>query len=108
MRHQAHNPQTVVIDGSWYIFHIGGGNARAAPRDCNETLNSTMLRHGTAAQFCPAAKGFAAHAASCISNAACNSSTHCDCGSGGVLEQGDCGDGDRAPGFDKTMLTKVK
>jgi hypothetical protein len=36
----AHNPQAIVVNGSWYIFHIGSGASTRAPQDCNETANA--------------------------------------------------------------------
>ena len=38
---EAHNPQAIVINSSWYIFHIGMGDKSGAPKDCNETTSST-------------------------------------------------------------------
>ena len=37
---EAHNPQAMVINGSWYIFHIGTGDKSGAPKDCNETARA--------------------------------------------------------------------
>ena len=34
---EAHNPQAIVLDGSWYIFHIGSGASTGTPSDCNKT-----------------------------------------------------------------------
>jgi hypothetical protein len=95
--HQAHNPQAIVVNGSWYVFHIGSGNSRSEVKSCNETL--PPARTGTAvatapldsplAGQCPAAPpGFGRSDASCISKAPC-ASAHCNCGSDS-LALGDC------------------
>lgn len=34
--HQAHNPQAIIFNESWYIFHIGSGNSMNKLHDCNE------------------------------------------------------------------------
>lgn len=35
--HQAHNPQVVFADGSYFLFHIGTGCNGGRPKSCNET-----------------------------------------------------------------------
>ena len=38
IRAEAHNPQAIVVNGSWYIFHIGTGVSSTPPTNCNETV----------------------------------------------------------------------
>jgi hypothetical protein len=38
---EAHNPQAIVVNGSWYLFHIGEGDSGGTPKDCNETTATT-------------------------------------------------------------------
>eukprot|EP00040_Diaphanoeca_grandis_P031060 m.185024 g.185024 ORF g.185024 m.185024 type:complete len:459 (-) comp32214_c9_seq1:62-1438(-) len=37
--HEAHNPQVIVINGSWYIFHIGSANSKAPTKDCHNNVS---------------------------------------------------------------------
>jgi hypothetical protein len=37
---EAHNPQTIVANGSWYIFHIGTANSSLVPEDCDGTVKN--------------------------------------------------------------------
>lgn len=39
--HEAHNPQAIELNGTWYIFHIGTGDSAAPVVDCNETVAHT-------------------------------------------------------------------
>ena len=34
---ESHNPQAIVWNGSWYIFHIGTGDSHRTPQNCNKT-----------------------------------------------------------------------
>lgn len=37
VKHEAHNPQALSVNGSIYIFHIGGGDSTNTIQDCNES-----------------------------------------------------------------------
>ena len=47
---EAHNPQAIVVNGSWYLFHIGKGDSGGTPKDCNETTtaNAAATANATA------------------------------------------------------------
>jgi hypothetical protein len=46
---EGHNPQAIVVNGSWYIFHIGTGTTARPPHDCSELLGLEGAKEGSAA-----------------------------------------------------------
>ena len=39
IKHESHNPQAILINDTWYIFHIGTGASTSAVKDCNESFS---------------------------------------------------------------------
>eukprot|EP00937_MAST-01D_sp_MAST-1D-sp2_P006230 g6230.t1 len=71
---EAHNPQAIAINGSWYIFHIGTGDKPGAPKDCNETASAPAA--GAAVDTSPSAAAAAAIAAGAGAGAGGGSTLH--------------------------------
>jgi hypothetical protein len=61
--HEAHNPQAIVFNGSWYIFHIGTANSAEPLKNCDNFAPSSLpLLDG-----CPVAPtGFQVFPAHCV------------------------------------------
>jgi hypothetical protein len=89
--HEAHNPETIEINGTLYIFHIGTANSAAPATACNST---TAHRQLVASPGCPAAPaGYTAFPSHCVGPVPGRS----DCtasGDGWQIGGGDCGSDD--------------
>jgi hypothetical protein len=46
LAHEAHNPQTIIFNGSWYIFHIGTANSPKPALPCDNSYANTMNTDG--------------------------------------------------------------
>lgn len=46
IKHEAHNPQAIEFEGSFYIFHIGSGASTAPLVDCSNSVNASALAAG--------------------------------------------------------------
>lgn len=40
IQHEAHNPQAIEFDGSFYVFHIGSGASKAPVADCSNSVTA--------------------------------------------------------------------
>ena len=43
LQHEAHNPETIEIDGALYIFHIGTANSVVPAAACNATASRQLV-----------------------------------------------------------------
>lgn len=91
--HEAHNPETIEVDGALYIFHIGTADSQKPVVACNVTLESERGSALAEPGGCPAAPaGFSVFPGHCVGadhrRSDCTSS-----GDGWQIEGGDCRSG---------------